>query len=75
MSRGLERRLERIETTLKPARTWRCHTVMGHTDAELDTKESELRTSGAWTEGDNLIRVRFVEPRHGGEGLTCRVQP
>jgi hypothetical protein len=71
----LERRLERIEATFRPARIWRCHTIMGHTDEELNAKEAELRASGAWLEGDNLIRVRFVEPCHGEERRTCGVQP
>ena len=62
MSRTLERRLERVEASLKPAQSWRCHTLMGDTHEELATKEAELRASPEWQEGDNLILIRFVDP-------------
>ncbi len=62
MSRTILSRLERIETSLKPAQSWRCHTIMGDTDEELAAKEADLKASPEWQEGDNLIAIRFVDP-------------
>ena len=63
MSRSLRRRLEKLERT-RPM-IGQVHCIMGHSEAELDQQETELKASGRWNEGDVLICRLIVEAVDG----------
>jgi hypothetical protein len=58
------RRLDRLEEVHTPnGRPERWHDVIGHSEAELDTRTEELIVSGQAKKGDGFIRNLIVSPR------------
>jgi hypothetical protein len=54
-------RLEKLEQA-QPVREGKWHSIIGHSEEELNARMEELMASDEWTEGDSVIRRLIVTP-------------
>lgn len=60
MTRLLQRRVERLERTVRSA--GRSHLIFAASQAEFEQQKVELLASERWRDGDTLVRLSWLAP-------------
>ena len=60
MTRLLQRRVERLERTVRSL--GRSHLIFAGSEAEFEQQKAELLASERWRDGDTLIRLSWLAP-------------
>ncbi len=68
MTRLLQRRVERLERTVRSS--GRSHIIFAASEAEFEQQKAELLASDRWHDGDTLIRLSWLAPADDDETST-----
>lgn len=66
MTRALIRRVDKLEqamATTVQTEMGKGHWLVGHSREELDAKETALRASPEWQDGDRMVKWLVIDPK------------